>query len=256
VTTGPEIPGPPGQPGEPDNRAVDRLILLASDPPSRLAALRALVEATVLLPGSLDPDRPGGPTPIPVAGARGPVYPFFTSRVLMGPFLRTLAATAPVERWLPCRELLSIAVQHGMDLVFNPGTRFEGELPVAHASDLLAGREPGSPTVRVQEEGRLRTAEPGSRPAALVEAVRDLLAAKPYVERAYLRWVEHEDGLHGYVIVFVSDAPREAVVDGLREMNPYALAGNQLVEALVVPTDRDLGRIEASEPIWPVPVGP
>jgi hypothetical protein len=247
-------PGPEGNrpDGEPDNRALDTLILNAHDDRSRLVALRALVEATVLLPGHLGLDGLSPPTPFELQGPRGAVYPFFTSRALMPPFVRSIPEPRPVvtETWIPCRELLATAVGHNMNLVFNPLTRLSGEISVDQASDLLAGRVPGTQRRVVDHDQMLRTAEPAQRPPRLVEAIGDLCRSKPFVERVYLRWVVHPDGLQGYLLIFVSDQPHERTVDGLAGLDPFALSGGRVVDAVTVVPTRDLGPIADAEPIY------
>lgn len=140
---GPRSHLPGSRPSDPDNEALERLLLTASDRDAHLGALRALVDATVLLLGRLDTPN-GRPGRLSLPGPTYPLYPFFTSRGLTIPFVRRLPEPRPAlaERWVPCRQLLEAAVRHNMNLVFNPATKLAGRLSVSAASDLLAGRTP------------------------------------------------------------------------------------------------------------------
>lgn len=175
--------------GTPDIEAL--LAAAANDPAAGPAFLTALLERSVIVPGTTTGDRTA--TLADLLGSDGrSVQPFYTSEERLR---ETLEAVPAFERnflALPCRVLWEMT--RGATLVLNPHSAHGKEFLPGEIAQLLDGSATLTPRV-VQADTEVLVGQPAHVPPGMIDALASLFARHPEVDAATLGWkVTPQDG--------------------------------------------------------------
>jgi SseB protein N-terminal domain/SseB protein C-terminal domain len=198
---------------------LERLLVAASTDPAHVPEfLTTLLDATVIVPGTLNSvDDSGGRTAnlAPLLGSDGaPVQPFFTSVDRLN---ETIAAIPGYEsRYLAlgCRSLWEMT--RGSTLLLNPHSTYGKEFLPSEIGQLLDGSALLTP--RVVESGtRVMVGQPAHVPSGMEDALSAVFGHHRAIQSAYLGWkVTPDSGDLSYLLVIVGpDDTRTEVGDEL-----------------------------------------
>ncbi|WP_291050696.1 enhanced serine sensitivity protein SseB C-terminal domain-containing protein [Herbiconiux sp.] len=192
-----------GNPGVPEIEAL--LAEAARDPAAAPAFVTALLESTVIVPGTTS-----GENTATLADLLGPagtsVQPFYTSEERLRETLRAVPGFERAFLALPCRVLWQMT--RGATLVLNPHSSHGKEFLPGEIGQLLDGAATLTPRV-VQAETRVLVGEPARIPPGMTEALAALFARHPAVDEAVLGWkvTPQEDSVdESYLLVIVGEA--------------------------------------------------
>ena len=201
------------------------LIDAANDPSAAATFLPALLESTVIVPGTASGERSA--TFANLVGASGsPVLPFYTSEDRLRETLQAMPTFEGNFLALPCRAFWEMT--RGATLVLNPHSAQGKEFLPGEIGQLLDGAATLSRRV-VPAGTPVFVGEPASVPAGMTEALAALFGRHPEVDRAVLGWTVTPQGDsmdESYLLVIVgSPSLREALGDELgRALVAYSLS--------------------------------
>ncbi|MFB2582743.1 enhanced serine sensitivity protein SseB C-terminal domain-containing protein [Herbiconiux sp. P15] len=210
-------------PAHPDIETL--LAAAAKEQTAAPAFLEALLESTVIVPGTASDDRT-----VNLADLLGPggtsVQPFYTSEERLR---ETLDAVPGFERRflaLPCRALWEMT--RGATFVLNPHSAHGKQFPPGEIGQLLDGAATLTPRV-VTENTEVLVGEPARVPPGMTEALAALFARHPEVVSATLGWkVTPQEGSvdESYLLVLVGGPTlRETVSPELGQaLTTYSLS--------------------------------
>ncbi|WP_440711407.1 enhanced serine sensitivity protein SseB C-terminal domain-containing protein [Herbiconiux sp. YIM B11900] len=191
--------------GESEVSEIERLLVAAAnDPAAAPEFVRALLESTVIVPGTASGDRTAN-----LADLLGPggasVQPFYTSEERLRETLEVIPGFERSFLALPCRVLWQMT--RGATLVLNPHSAHGKEFLPGEIAQLLDGAATLTPRV-VETETRVLVGEPARVPPGMTDALATLFARHPEVDEAVLGWkvTPQEDSMdESYLLVIVGD---------------------------------------------------
>lgn len=191
--------------GDSEVHEVEKLLAeAANDPAAAPAFVTALLESTVIVPGTASGDRTANLADL-LGPGRGSVQPFYTSEARLS---ETVDVVPGFERHflaLPCRMLWQMT--RGATLVLNPHSTHGKEFLPGEIAQLLDGAATLTPRV-VQAETRVLVGEPARVPPGMTDVLSVLFTRHPEVDEAVLGWkvTPQEDSMdESYLLVIVGD---------------------------------------------------
>lgn len=195
-----------------DNRGVsdleERLAAAATDPARAPDFITALLDAQVIVAGTLHSGRPGGDDgstsavlPPLIRGDGTEVQPFFTTVARLEETLRAVPGYESNYLTLRCRDFWELT--QGSTLVLNPHSTYGKEFHPAEIAQLLDGAAAMTPHL-ITKTTQVAVGQPAHTPTGMREALRELLGRHEGVHSGYLGWkVVPESGDQSYLLVIV-----------------------------------------------------
>lgn len=185
------MPASPPPESLPAPTEVEELLAAAANDPAAVPSfLTALLEATVIVPGTATDD--GLAT---LADLRGPdgasVQPFYTSVERMGETLTAVPGFQTAYLGLPCRTFWEMT--RGATLVLNPHSSHGKQFLPGEIGQLLDGAATLTPRV-VPVATRVLVGQPAHVPPGMTEALSALFARHSEVDEAVLGWKVTPEG--------------------------------------------------------------
>jgi hypothetical protein len=194
----------------------DLLVEAATDRAAAPRFLLALLDATVIVPGTVAPAADGQGQTADLAtllGADGSrVQPFYTSEERLSETIAAVPGFQSQFIGLPCRVLFEMT--RGATLVLNPHSAYGKEMLPGEIAQLLDGDAPLTPHV-VTAGTRVLVGRPASVPPGLEESLADVFARHPEVDEARLGWkVTPPSGEQSYLVTVTGAPDARAAVGG------------------------------------------